>query len=190
MKYKISQFARKNNVTIRTVWNWIKYEKVQTERTKTGGWLIIEDEEKIKSKVFVYCRISSSKDNSNLELQKQRLLNYCSAKGYIVEDIITEIGSGLNDNRPKLEKILIDKSITKIVVEHKDRLVRFGLNYIEKLLKLDNREIEFINPPLNEKDDLLEDFKLIISSFHEKLYNKKISNNQLENLINILNNKF
>lgn len=64
---------------------------------------------------------------------------------------MTEIGSGLNDKRPKLEKILIDNSITHIVVEHKDRLARFGLNYIEKLLELNGRKLEIVNNTDNDR---------------------------------------
>lgn len=56
MKYKISQYAKKNNVTVRTVWNWIKDDKVVTEKTKTGGWLIVETEEVKNERVFIYAR--------------------------------------------------------------------------------------------------------------------------------------
>src|SRR5690554_5525742 len=146
MKYKISQYARKNNVTTRTIWNWIKHEKVKTERTKTDGWLIVEENENKYDKIAIYARVSSSENKNNLEKQKERLLNYYSAKGYKVDYIVTEIGSGLNDKRIKLEKLLLDNSINKIVVEHKDRLARFNINYIEKLLWMNNRTIKYINP--------------------------------------------
>jgi putative resolvase len=188
MKYKISQYAKKNNVSIRTVWNWIYKNKIQTERTKTNGWLIIEDENKKEEIIYIYARVSSSENKNNLETQKERLLNYCSAKGYKVSGIITEIGSGLNDKRPKLEKILIDKTVTKIVVEHKDRLARFGLNYIEKLLELDNRRIEYINPTTDEKEDIIQDFVSIITSFCSKLYGQRRTKRNTEKLIKELNN--
>ena len=186
MKYKISQYARKNNVTIRTIWNWIKHNKINYERTNSGGWLIVENDEIIKQRVYIYARVSSSENKLNLETQKNRLLNYCSAKGYVVDGVICEIGSGLNDNRQKLEKILLEKSITKIIVEHKDRLARFGLNYIEKLLLLDNRIIEYINPVLNEKDDLMQDFVSIITSFTARLYGQRRTKRQTEKIISEL----
>jgi len=188
MKYKISQYARKNNVTNRTVWNWIKENKVKTERTDSGGWLIIEENENKYEKIAIYSRVSSSENKDNLERQTERLLNYCSAKGYIVSLIINEIGSGLNDKRPKLEKLLLDNTITKIVVEHKDRLARFGLNYIEKLLLINNRTIEYVNPVHNEKEDLIQDFVSIITSFTARLYgqrrNKRNTIKLIENLKN------
>jgi putative resolvase len=186
MKYKISQYAIKNNVTTRTIWNWIKQNKVKTERTNTGGWLIVEEDESKYEKVAIYARVSSSENKNNLERQKQRLLDYCAAKGYKVEKIITEIGSGLNDNRPKLETLLLDNTITLIVVEHKDRLARFGLNYIEKLLNIANRKIEYINPVTTEKEDLIQDFASIITSFTARLYgqrrNKRTTIKLIENL--------
>ena len=189
MKYKISQYARKNNVTTRTIWNWIKLGKVKTERTKTGGWLIVEENENKYDKVAIYARVSSSENKNNLEKQKERLLNYCSAKGYKVDYIVTEIGSGLNDKRIKLEKLLLDNSINKIVVEHKDRLARFGLNYIEKLLWMNNRTIEYINPVMNEKEDIIQDFVSIITSFTARLYGQRRSKRKTIELIQELKEK-
>lgn len=185
MKYKISQYARKYNVTVRTVWNWIRAEKVKTERTKTGGWLIVEEEEILPRRVFVYVRVSSSENKTNLETQKERLISYCNAKGYKVDGVVTEVGSGLNDKRPKLEQMLLDKTITHIVVEHKDRLARFGLNYIIKLLEIDNRTIEIINNTENDRDDLMEDFVSIITSFTARLYGQRRTKRKTEKLKNL-----
>ena len=182
MKYKISQYAKLNKVTSRTIWNWIKDGKLEIIRTKTNRVLIIEDENKQLS-VAVYARVSISENKDNLERQKNRLIDYCAAKGYKVDKIITEIGSGLNDERPKLEKILLDKTINLIVIEHQDRLARFGLNYIKKLLELDNRKIEVINPTQNEKEDLMQDFVSIITFFTAQLYGYSRTKRKTEQLI-------
>ena len=99
-----------------------------------------------------------------------------------------EIGSGLNDNRPKLEKILLDKGIDIIVVEHKDRLARFGLNYIQKLLELDGRKIEIVNEIEGEKEDLVQDFISIITSFCARIYGNRRSKRATEKLIKSLEN--
>lgn len=61
----------------------------------------------------------------------------------------------MNDEPKKLESVLLDRTINLIVVEHKDRLSRFGLNYIQKMLELDNRKIEIVNPQSNDEDDLM-----------------------------------
>ena len=188
MKYKISQYAKINKVTPRTIWNWISDGKLEIIRTKTNRVLIVEDENKQFS-VAVYARVSSSENKDNLERQKNRLLDYCAAKGYKVDKIVTEIGSGLNDERPKLERILLDKTFNLIVVEHNDRLARFGLNYIIKLLALDNRKIEIINPTQNERDDLMQDFVSIITSFTARLYGQRRTKRKTERLIKELETK-
>lgn len=182
MKFKISQYAKLNKVTIRTVWNWIYEGKLTIERTKTNRILIIE-QEKSDLNFAIYARVSSSENKANLESQKQRLLDYCSAKGYKVTKVVTEIGSGLNDNRAKLESLLLDASISTIVIEHKDRLARFGLNYIEKLLGLMGRKIEVINVNNNDRDDLMQDFVSIITSFTARLYGQRRSKRNTEKLI-------
>ena len=105
------------------------------------------------------------------------------AKGYKVAKVVKEVGSGLNDNRPKLQALLVDNTIDIIVVEHKDRLARFGLNYIEQLLKLDNRQIEVVNNVESETDDLMQDFVSIITSFCARLYGKRHTKRRTEQLI-------
>jgi predicted site-specific integrase-resolvase len=183
MKKNIRQVARENNVQYRTVWNWVQQGKVKTERTTTGRLLIIEDEPIKPTSVAVYCRVSSSENKSNLDRQKQRVLDYCAAKGYKVEYVMCEIGSGLNDKRHKLEKLLQDTSITKIVVEHADRFSRFGRSYIELLLKTQGRELEIINTADNDRDDLMQDFVSIITSFTARLYGQRRSKRKTEKII-------
>lgn len=182
---KLSDYAKKNQVTQRTVWNWIKSGQVKFEKTKTNRTLIVFDEEDINKRlnVAVYARVSSSENKSNLETQKERLISYANAKGYMVKEVVTEIGSGLNDERPKLEKILTNRNIDIIIVEHKDRLARFGVNYLQKLLELDGRKIEIINPINNDRDDLMQDFVSIITSFCARLYGLRRTKRQTESLI-------
>lgn len=184
MKYKISQYAKKYNVGYRTVWNWVKAEKLKIEITNTKRILIIENEDKkINDSVAIYTRVSSSENKDNLIRQRERLENYCAAKGYKVIKIVEEIGSGLNDNRKKLESLLLDESIKKIVVEHSDRFSRFGMNYIVKLLKMQGREIEIINESSNDRDDLMGDFVSIITSFCARLYGLRRNKRRTEKLI-------
>lgn len=65
----------------------------------------------------------------------ERLKTYAVDVSYPVSKVVQEIALGMNDNRPKLLKILTDKSIGVIVVEHQERLTRFGANYIEQLMQ-------------------------------------------------------
>lgn len=183
MKYKISEYAKLNHVQYRTVWNWINKGKVKIERTKTGRVLIVVDEPVKDQTVAVYARVSSSENKNNLERQAQRLIDYANAKGYKVEKVVKEIGSGLNDNRPKLQSLLADKSINLILVEHKDRLTRFGFNYIQTLLANSNRTVEVVNNLESPKEDLIADFTSVITSFCAKIYGQRRSKRKTEKLI-------
>ena len=114
MEYKVSQYAKKHNVTIRTVWNWIYAGKLKTRRNETNHVFIIEDEDSlINNAVALYARVSSAENKDNLDRQLERLRLYAAAKGYKVIKEVTEIGSGLNDKRPKLEKLLTDYEVKK-----------------------------------------------------------------------------
>jgi len=183
VKLKISEYAKLKSVTYRTVWNWIAKGLVQVEKTDTGRTFVILDRPELEKKVAIYCRVSSSENKANLESQKQRMIQFCNAKGYQVSEAVTEIGSGLNDKRPKLERLLLRKDITVIVVDHKDRLARFGLNYIQKLMSLEGRSIEVVNNVEGEEDDLMQDFVSIITSFTARLYGKRRTKRRTEKLI-------
>lgn len=184
MRYKLSQYAKKYDVGYRTVWNWVKQGKVKAERTETNRLVIVEDEDKqVNDAVAIYARVSSSENKNNLIKQRERLENYCAAKGYKVMKVVEEIGSGLNDNRKKLESLLMDESIRKIVVEHSDRFSRFGMNYISKLLQMQGREIEVINEQSNDRDDLMQDFVSIVTSFCARLYGLRRNKRRTEKII-------
>jgi len=94
-----------------------------------------------QSKNLEFCdfqRVSAAENKENLKGQAKRIQDYCATKGDLVAFVVEEIGSCVNDVRPKLLMQLI-------VVNHKDRLTRFGFNRIELLLKMQNRKIEVIN---------------------------------------------
>ncbi len=187
MELKISEYAKINRVTSRTIWNWIKQGRIKTKYTDTGRVRVIVESDKEKQ-VAIYTRVSSTENKENLKAQTERLINYCNAKGYKVTKVVSEIGSGLNDQRPKLEKLLCDNNIDIIVVEHKDRLARFGINYIQKLLKLNNREIEIVNNIEAEKEDLIQDFISVITSFCARIYGQRRTKRKTEKLIQELIN--
>ena len=104
----------------------------------------------------------------------QRLRDYVAAKGYQVTVEVTEIASGVDDNRPKLNKLLCDPKIGVIVVEHKDRLTRFGWGYIEVLFETTGRRLETIFPS-DTGDDLVDDFVAVITSMAARIYGRRNS---------------
>lgn len=97
--------------------------------------------------------------------------------------MVKECASGLNDKRPKLMKLLNDKQVTRIVIEHHDRLTRFGFRYIEAWMKAQGREIEVINTAANDREDLMKDFISLVTSFTARLYGLRRSKRKTEELI-------
>ncbi len=87
--------------------------------------------------------------------------------------MVTEIASGVNESRPKLLALLRDEEISHIVVEHKDRLTRFGFRYLETLLELAGRHIEVVNLAENNREDLLADLTSILYWFTARLYGQR-----------------
>lgn len=145
--------------------------------------MVEEDIPKKEDLTAIYCRVSSSQNKSNLKSQRDRVYSYCLAKGYKISQIILEVGSGLNDNRQKWLKLLKDKDITRIVVEHKDRFTRFGFNAYKELLKLNGKELEVINEVDDDKQDLIQDFISIITSYCAKIYGHRRSKRKTEKII-------
>lgn len=178
---KLSDYANKIGVTYKTAWKWYRAGKLNGYQTDTGTIIIMEDgNDTLPLKAVVYARVSSHEMKENLERQADRLTNYCIAKGWQVHKIVKEIGSGVNDNRPKLLELLKDKTVTIIVVEHKDRLTRFGFNYIESLLEIQGRKVEVVNLAEDGKEDLLQDLTSIIYSFCARLYGQRRAKRKTE----------
>jgi predicted site-specific integrase-resolvase len=119
----------------------------------------------------------------NLNRQQQRLEEYAISKGYTIIQSIKEISSGMNDNRTKLKKVLLEKNFDILLVEHKDRLTRFGFNYIETLLNKENKKIEVVNISTNDNENLMEDLISIIYSFSARLYGKRKSRKKVNKII-------
>ncbi len=142
---KLRDYARQQGVRYETAWRWFRDGKIAGHRV--GKQTILVDEEKSGTssppeRVAIYARVSSAENKPNLDSQAERLLSYCSAKGYQVAKVVKEIGPGVNDAHPKLLHLLEDTSATVIVVEHKDRLSRFGVRSIETLLRVQGRRLE------------------------------------------------
>ena len=185
---KLSVYAQQVGVSYRTAFRWFKSGKIQARQMDTGTILITEPIDAAQTpappmKVAIYTRVSSAENKDNLEGQANRLRDYCAAKGYPVAWVVKEIGSGVNDTRPKLLQLLTDPSVSVIIVEHKDRLTRFGYNYLEQLLKMQVRRIEVIDLAENGKEDLIQDFVSIVSSFCARLYGQGRSKRKTEPLI-------
>ena len=151
------------------------------------GTILIETEPASAStpsqRVAIYARVSSAENKGNLESQAERLAAYCAARGYQVAKLVTEVGSGVNDARPRLLALLDDQSLGLIVVEHKDRLTRFGFRYLDTLLKAQGRAIEVVNQAENGTEDLLADPTAIVYSFCARLYGQRRAKRRTERIV-------
>jgi predicted site-specific integrase-resolvase len=184
---KLSEWSKEQGITYQTAWNMFKAGKLVNAYQLPTGTIIIKNEiSALPLKTIVYARVSSSENKHNLDRQAERLISYCNAKGWQVSEVVKEVGSGLNDSRKKLAKVLGDTSINRIVVEHKDRFSRFGLNYIKLLLEQQGRELLIVNNITNDKDDLMQDFVSIITSFTARLYGLRKTKRKTEQLIKSL----
>jgi predicted site-specific integrase-resolvase len=120
-------------------------------------------------KVSIYTRVSNRERKPQLEYQVNRLTEFAIKNGFIVENIYREIASGMNDDRKILWK-MIESKPDIILIENKDRLTRFGFNYLKRLLSKLGTEIIVVNNNEDDKQDLINDFVSIITSFCCRLY--------------------
>ncbi len=186
---KLSEWAKKNSIHYHTAWRqWNRGLIPNARQLPTGTVVIDEDKPPKMENIVIYARVSSSQNKSNLDTQAKRLEDYCFAKGYHIYRIIKETGSGVNDNRKKLLNILTDPKVTKIVVEHKDRLTRFGYNYLSTLLNEKKVGIEVVNEATTDKEDLMQDLISIITSMCARYYGQRISKRKTEKIIEELKN--
>jgi len=171
---KLSKYAKENSVTYRTAWNRAKKGIIKTQQDELGNILVIIEEDKPKLKrAIIYSRVSSNTMKENLIRQSERLLNYAISNGYDIVDDVKEIASGMNDDRKKLNKILEREDFDYLIIEHKDRLTRFGFNYLEKLLRKQNKDIIVVNKTEDKNKDILNDMISIVYSFSARIYGNR-----------------
>lgn len=179
----LKQYSQDHGVTYRTAWNRFKLGKIEGAFQDEFGKILIPDNTIADPCVICYARVSSSENKGNLDRQAERLVAFANAKGYTVKEVVKECGSGLNDSRRGLLRVLNRPGVTRIIVEHKDRLTRFGFVYLEQWMKSRGCSIEVINEAANDKDDLMQDFVSLVTSFTARLYGLRRSRRRTEKLI-------
>jgi len=170
-------------VSYPTLRRWIKEGRVRAVQTVGGKYRIPESEvRRLLSGVIgkevravIYARVSSGDQRSDLEQQIQYLTQYCSAKGYKVVDVLSDVASGLNTERRGLLKLfnyVVNRQIDVVVVTYKDRLTRFGYEYLEYFLNQYGVRVEVVygEEPKGTYQELVEDLIAMVTSFAGKLY--------------------
>lgn len=198
--YSIGKFAKETGVSISTLRRWDKEGKLLPAFVSEGGTRYYSDDQlfdllgksriEVKEKAIIgYCRVNSHKQKDDLESQVENVRSYMTAKGYQFE-ILTDIGSGINYNNKSLNKIIdmvINNQVDKVIILHKDRLVRFGFELIENICKKYNTKIEIIDQTEKTEDqELVEDLIQIVTVFSARLQGKRAhrAKNMIEELTN------
>ena len=183
----IGKAANILGVSIPTLRNWDKAGKLTPSFITSGGTRMydLETLNLIKGKksivpdryTLAYARVSTQAQKRELETQKELLTLYCSKQGYRYK-LISDIGSGLNYNKTGLNELIeliCSGQIERLVLVHKDRLLRFGSEIIFKLCNIYDVEVEIINvgDELNPNEELAKDVLEIITVFSTRLYGKR-----------------
>ncbi|NBQ99660.1 MAG: IS607 family transposase [Actinobacteria bacterium] len=150
-----------------------------------GGPRTPPEDESTEVRAAVYCRVSShdQKQKGDLERQVGRVTTHCVIQGYKMIAVLEDVGSGMSENRPRLRKLfglVNDHEIDRVVVEHKDRLSRFGFGLLEAYFNSHGVEIEWTDEVLGKsyEEELVEDILSLMASFSARIYGKRSAENR------------
>ena len=190
------EFAKELNVSVETLRRWDRTGRLPAKRTPSNHRYYTEEDIAVAKGlkptvenrlIKVYCRVSSAKQKSELVNQVSAMEQFCLARGYAVDEWITEIGGGLNFKRPKFLGLIEDAlsgKIEIIVVAHKDRLCRFAFELIEQLLDKRGCQIVVANAEsLSPQAELCDDLMAIIHCFSCRLYGSRSYQRQKEKAV-------
>jgi len=194
----VSQAAEMLGVSTKILRVWDNEGKVEAVRTAGGHrrYRISEIEklqgikhEEVKKPdkeiVAQYSRVSSheQKAKGDLDRQTSRLTKHCADKDYHVKHVLEDVGSGMSSNRARLKRLfeLVEAhEITKVVVEHKDRLTRFNFGVYERYFASHGVTIEWLDQGQSKtyEQELVDDMISLMSSFSSKIYGKRSAENR------------
>ena len=204
-QYKVGEFAKLLNVTVKTLQNWDKQGTLKAYRTPTNQRFYTEEQlnqilnlsnsnqiEKQGLKIG-YCRVSTHNQKSSLQNQEDYLRNYTNAKGVILDEVFTDIGSGINYNRKNFNRILElveTGEVSEIYVTYKDRFVRFGFDWFNTFCEKHDAKIIVLNQPsTSPEQELAEDLLNIVTVFSARSHGLRTYKKQLEQNLNETNSK-
>ena len=180
---RLNEMAKRLNVSVKTLQRWDREGILVAKRTPTDRRYYTEDQyleyigssTKSKRKTIAYVRVSNANQKDDLRNQITFIRNYVNAKGEILDDVIEDIGSGLNYNRKHWNDLLLNQipkgEIEKIYITYKDRFVRFGFDWFERFCNHYNCEIVVINnPDTSPQKELVDDLISIIHVFSCRIY--------------------
>jgi putative resolvase len=194
---KAREVLKKYSISRNTLHHWVKRGKISYGRTPTGqyDYFPVEASVAVASEraTVVYARVSTSAQQENLNSQIERLKAFCSARGYILDTLYFDIGSALNYNRKKYAKLyqaIVENKVERLVIEYKDRLLRFGFEDFERLCALFGTELIVLDHTKGSKSsesEMTEDLISIIHHFSMRLYSSRRGKKVLSDIEMILN---
>jgi excisionase family DNA binding protein len=178
------EVCQRLGISYSTLFRWVREGRIRAIRTADGVYRISESEVRriaeglpISKEVraIIYTRVSSADQKSDLERQIQYLMQYCSSKGYRVVDVLSDVASGLKTDRRGLLKLfdyVVNRQVDVVVVTYRDRLTRFGFEYLEHFFNQYGVRVEVVfgEEPKDSYRELVEDLIEIVTSFAGKLY--------------------
>lgn len=190
MKVSIKRAAEELGCAQETLRRWERSGKITPERTLKGHRRydlaklrgIVPSKKVLNKRTIAYARVSSHDQSLDLKRQVAVLESFCSKQGWCFE-VIQDLGSGLNYSKKGLRKLIKEiclGSVERLVITHKDRLLRFGAELIFSLCEQFGTEVVIINSSSenNFEDDLVQDVLEIITDFSARLYGSRSRKNQ------------
>lgn len=182
---QVREWAEREHLNPYTVWKWCREGKmpVPVEHTPTGMWLIHDPKYETTrtpagtGRTVCYARVSSAGRKADLQRQADRLKAFAIGMGAADAETVTEIGSGVDGGRRKLNGILRDPTVTTLIVEHRDRLARMNAGLIESALEAAGRRLIIVDDAEFD-DDLAGDVTEVLTSFCARLYGRRSAKNR------------
>lgn len=176
---KLSTWARQQGLSYKTAWRLWKAGKlpVPAEQLATGTVIIHSGTVNEPPGVALYARVSSGDQKADLDRQLSRLAEFSAPHGFRLVEAVQETGSGLQGRRKNLLRILGNPKIQVLVVEHRDRLMRFGLEYVEAALAAQGRRVVVVDGA-EKTDDIVRDLQEVMVSLCARLYGKRGAKNR------------
>lgn len=177
MRIRLAEWARREGIAFITAKRWVLKGRISgASKNATGRWFVEVPDVPKGKRVVLYGRVSSNEQKGDLARQMERLRTFAAARGFTVTEAF-DIGSGLNGHRKKFAAILRDSNVGIIVVEHRDRLARFGVEYIEEALAAQGRTILVLNED-EQKLDFVQDFIDVVTSLCARIYGHRAASNR------------
>ena len=172
------EFRNKYRISSATLWRRVHVGTVKTKELYGTTYYLDEDPSSEASMNVIYCRVSNTKQQADLKRQETILREYCVSNGIIPDKVISDIASGMNENRKGLQELIglvKDGKVKTVYVSYKDRLTRFGFDYFVYLFNLFGTEIKVVNLTSEEdfQQELTQDFISILHHFSMKLYSNR-----------------